>query len=200
MVLNRVEYALMNNPFRAILQRRSEVKRLLSMGGPMSGGVALEIGCGRGVGIEIILDVFGAEHVDAFDLDPRMVELAKLWTCHRNYQVALWRGDVAAIPIADGHYDAVFDFGVIHHVLNWHAAVSEVYRVLKLGGRFYAGEAFGKFLTRFPWRRLLNHPQEGRFDAAQFSEALSEAGFSGVTSTQFNGVFGWFIADKRNQP
>jgi hypothetical protein len=60
MLLNRVEYALMNNPLRAALQRHFEAARLLRMGGPMQGGTALEIGCGRGVGAELILDVFGA--------------------------------------------------------------------------------------------------------------------------------------------
>jgi ubiquinone/menaquinone biosynthesis C-methylase UbiE len=196
MLLNRVEYALMNSPFRAVAQRRFEAKRLLFMGGPMSGGLALEIGCGRGVGIEIILDVFGAEGVDAFDLDPRMVELAKRRTRHRGDQVTLWRGDVTTIPIDDEHYDAVFDFAMIHHVPNWRAAVSEVYRVLKPGGRLYAEEPFGKVLTRFPWRQLFNHPQEDRFDHAQFGKALGEAGFSVVTSTQLHGASGWFTADK----
>lgn len=71
MLLNRLEYALMNNPIRAVVQRRLEAHRLLSLGGRMSGGVAREIGCGRGVGIELILDMFGAERVDAFDMDPR---------------------------------------------------------------------------------------------------------------------------------
>jgi SAM-dependent methyltransferase len=76
-LLNRLEYALMNNPVRAGLQRHVEARRLLRMGGPMHGGRALEIGCGRGVGTELILDMFGAERVDAFDLDPRMVALAR---------------------------------------------------------------------------------------------------------------------------
>ena len=65
----------MNNPLRALIQRRFEAARLLRMGGPMEGGSALEIGCGRGVGVQLILDLFGADAVDAFDLDPRMVAL-----------------------------------------------------------------------------------------------------------------------------
>ena len=48
MLLNRFEYRLMNNPLRAALQRHCEARRLLTMGGAMNGGVALEIGCGRG--------------------------------------------------------------------------------------------------------------------------------------------------------
>ena len=47
MLLNRIEYALMNNPIRAVVQRRLEPHRLLSLGGRMSGGVAREIGSGR---------------------------------------------------------------------------------------------------------------------------------------------------------
>ena len=77
MLLNSVEYALMNNPVRAAIQRHFEARRLFDMGGPMGGGRALELGCGRGVGTELILEVFGAGSVDAFDLDPRMVALAQ---------------------------------------------------------------------------------------------------------------------------
>lgn len=69
MLLNRVEKALMNNPVRAAVQRLYEGERLMRLGGPAKGKVCLEIGCGRGVGAEIILDRFGAARVDAFDLD-----------------------------------------------------------------------------------------------------------------------------------
>jgi trans-aconitate methyltransferase len=37
----------------------------------------LEIGCGRGVGTEIILERFGARRVFAFDFDPTMVKRAR---------------------------------------------------------------------------------------------------------------------------
>jgi len=77
MLLNRAEYALMNNPIRAAIQRHLEARRMLRLGGPMIGGRALEIGCGRGVGIDLILRVLGADSVDAFDLDPRMVAQAR---------------------------------------------------------------------------------------------------------------------------
>src|SRR5579859_7782609 len=77
MLLNAIEKAMMNNPVRAAVQRHFEARRLLSMGGPVRGGDALEIGCGCGVGTELVLDVFGAARVDAFDLDADMVARAR---------------------------------------------------------------------------------------------------------------------------
>jgi hypothetical protein len=47
MILNRVEFVLMNNPIRAWIQRHFEASRLLRMGGMVEGGLALEIGCGQ---------------------------------------------------------------------------------------------------------------------------------------------------------
>jgi ubiquinone/menaquinone biosynthesis C-methylase UbiE len=37
----------------------------------------LEVGCGQGVGAEVILDRLGAARVTAFDVDESMVELAQ---------------------------------------------------------------------------------------------------------------------------
>ncbi len=67
----------MNNPIRAAVQRHVEASKLLRMGGAMDGGAALELGCGCGVGAELILQRFGAARVDGFDLDPRMVRRAR---------------------------------------------------------------------------------------------------------------------------
>jgi len=172
-LLNRAEYGLMNNPLRAAIQRHFEAPRLLRMGGPMGGGAALEIGCGRGVGIELIYEVFGADSVDAFDLDPSMVELARERLAARGLRARLWVGDVTAISSADERYDAVFDFGIIHHIPRWRGALAEVRRVLKPGGRFYAEEVLSDFIHNPLVRRLLDHPLEDRFDAATFSSALA---------------------------
>ncbi|CAN5795975.1 MAG: hypothetical protein H0T77_03080 [Pyrinomonadaceae bacterium] len=70
MKLNRFEKALMNNPVRALVQRRHEAALMERFGGRVEGGRVLEIGCGRGVGTEIIFERFRAQEVQAFDLDP----------------------------------------------------------------------------------------------------------------------------------
>jgi len=196
MLLNRAERLVMNNPIRAAVQRYGEARRLLEMGGGLDGGSVLEVGCGRGVGTELILDLFGAGRVDAFDLDPSMVELARQRLAGRGQRVRLWAGDITAIDAAAGSYDAVFDFGIIHHVPDWEAALREVFRVLRPGGRFYAEEVFERFIRSPLWRTLLDHPQEGRFDLEGFAGGLERAGFDVVDTRPFGPWFGWFIADR----
>lgn len=196
MLLNRAEKVLMNNPIRSAIQRHFEAKRLLAMGGPMNGGRALEVGCGRGIGTEIILDLFGADHVDAFDLDPDMVRLARKRLSRFGDKVKLWTGDLMSIPSAENIYDAVFDFAIIHHIPDWRKALEKVHRLLKPGGRFYAEEVFEKFTTHPFWRRILDHPEQGRFNHDQFRDALEQCGFRVKESNELWQQFGWFVADK----
>ena len=196
MILNRVEKLMMNNPVRSAVQRHFEARRLLQLGGAMSGGHALEIGCGRGVGTELVLDVFGADRVDAFDLDPDMVNLARDRLNGRGVQVRLWTGDASAIDALDGSYDAVFDFGIIHHIPAWRSAVAEVNRVLEPGGRFYAEEVLEPFIHNPLWRRLLEHPMRDRFDQGRFLDALRDVGFDVIGTSDLWRQFAWFVSDK----
>ena len=200
MLLNRVEKLLMNNPVRAAIQRRIEARRLLELGGTMDGGRALELGCGRGVGAEVILDVFGADRVDGFDLDPNMIDLASQRLRRRAGRVRLWVGDAESIPATDGAYDAVFDFGIIHHIHSWRNALREVERVLKPGGRFYAEEVLKRFILNPVARQLLDHPLNDRFDHWTFIDGIEAAGLQVLRSRDLAGLFGWYVAQKRPAP
>ncbi len=196
MLLNRIEKLMMNNPVRAALQRRYEAPKLVAMGGTMQGGRALELGCGRGVGAEIILERFGAEHVDAFDLDPDMVARARERLARFGDRVRLWVGDAEHIDAPDGAYDAVFDFGIIHHIPRWRGALAEIQRVLRPGGTFYAEEVLRDFIAHPVWRRVLDHPLEDRFDAEEFARAIEAAGLRPHETRTLGPWFAWFVASK----
>ena len=196
MLVNRLEKALMNNPIRAVVQRYCEARILRDLGGAMAGGRALEIGCGRGVGVSIILDSFGAEYVDAFDLDPSMVEIACRRHSHDSTRVRLWVGDAVEIEAADDTYDAVFDFGIVHHVPQWLSVLDEVHRVLKPGGRFYSEEVLKAFILTPVVRRVLDHPLADRFSHEEFLAALTGAGFSLVGERKLGNLFGWYVGEK----
>ncbi len=196
MLLNRVEKALMNNPLREWAQRHLEARWFLDLGGLAEGASALEVGCGRGVGVEIILDAFRAKRVDAFDLDPGMIRLARRRLASRGDRVRLWTGDATRIGAGDATYDAVFDFGIIHHVPDWPMALTEIYRVLKPGGRLYAEEMLERFILNPVVKRILDHPLENRFDAVQFSGALEAQGFRIVGERSVASLFARFVAEK----
>jgi SAM-dependent methyltransferase len=105
----------MNNPARAWLQRRCVARWLERLGGPVPGGRALEVGCGRGAAVRLVMERFGARRVVGLDLDVRMIALAR----RRLPDADLALADVAALPFAAASFDAVFDFGAIHFVADW---------------------------------------------------------------------------------
>jgi SAM-dependent methyltransferase len=167
---------------------------LEGLGGRMNGGVALEVGCGRGVGVGIILDRFGADRVEAFDLDPRMVELARARMANRGDRVRFSVGDAESIQAADATYHAVFEFGILHHVPDWRQALREIRRVTQPGGTFYAEDVYAGLISRRWSRNLLEHPEGGRFDRAGFTKAIRESGFQIIDETSLLGSFGFVAA------
>ena len=150
MRLNWLGRATMNNAARCLGQHYA-ASWLERLGGRVEGGRALEVGCGRGVGVRIILERFGAAAVEALDLDPKMIECAhRRLAAYGLARVQLSVGDVTCIKAGDATFDAVFDFGAIHLEPNWRKAVAEVRRVLKPGGKFYF-EWVTSSLLRLPY-------------------------------------------------
>lgn len=181
MLMNTVETALVNSPPRRWLQRYYETRVLLRFGGRLLPGArALEIGCGSGYGSRLVLERFGAASVDAVDLDPAMIHRAGQRLARYGDRVRLVQGSAtdlrAELDADDGGYDAVFDFGIVHHIPDWRAAIAEVARVLTPGGRFYFEEVTAHALARPIYQRLFDHPTEDRFTAEQFLDELAHHG------------------------
>ena len=193
MKLNQVEKALINNPLRELLQWRYEAPLLERLGGRVDGLRVLEVGCGRGVGVEILLRRLGAGHVTAFDLDPAMVALARRRLARYGpHRVTLLVASATSIPAPEASFDAAFDFGIIHHVPNWRAAVGEVRRVLRPDGRFFFEEVTSHALERWSYRTFLDHPTRDRFSAGQFVAELERHGIT-VDGRVVERFFGDFV-------
>jgi ubiquinone/menaquinone biosynthesis C-methylase UbiE len=179
MKLNAVETLLVNNPIRTLVQRFYEGPLLRKLGGSLEGACVLEVGCGQGTGARVLLEQFGVDKVCAIDLDSRQVRRAKHRLAgHCDSRVALVAGSVEWLPYPDKCFDAVFDFGMLHHVPLWQAAVTEICRVLKPGGRFFFEEVTRAALNRWLYRTLLKHPAENRFSEAEFVAELAANGIA----------------------
>lgn len=181
MLMNRVETALVNSPPRRWLQRFGELPWLDRLGGAVPPGArVLEIGCGSGYGTQLLLTRFDPARVDAVDLDPAMIARAERRLARFGDRVRLAQGSVtdlqAALDSEDDSYDVVVDFGIVHHVPEWRAALDEVARVLEPGGKFVFEEVTAKALATRTYRMLFDHPEHDRFTAEQFTTALRERG------------------------
>lgn len=133
------------------------------------------MGCGRGVGIEILL-AHGAASVTGFDLDPKMVALAQQRLAQYGARARVFVGDAVVIASPDASFDAVVDYGIIHHIPPWPQALREIARVLKPGGIFYFEDLLKGLISARPKRALFDHPQATQFTDGEFRAGLEMAG------------------------
>ncbi len=201
MKMNSIEKFLMNNPIRAAFQHLVEAPLLEKLGGKTEGLAVLEVGCGRGVGTEIIFKRFGARSVYAVDIDPDMIRRAKQRLAHYSpQQLKLVVGDVTSIDAANQTFDAVFNFAIIHHVPDWQNSIKEIHRVLKTGGRFFFEEVTTHALNKWSYRTFMEHPSENRFSAEEFVSELKKQGLEiiGNVELRHGGDFIFGVAKRIN--
>jgi ubiquinone/menaquinone biosynthesis C-methylase UbiE len=143
--LGKLEFRAMNNPLRRLRQKRREFPLFLRMlqkhGIKLSGKVIMDMGCGSGFGTELIVKRLSPSQVIAFDLMPEQIKLAE----KRGLPVDFKVGDATAIDVPDASCDAIFDFGVLHHIPLWRKALMETVRVLVPGGALLVEEPHKMF-------------------------------------------------------
>lgn len=155
MRLSLTEFIAMNNLFRRWSQKYIEFrmfkKMLLKRNLSLSEKAIVDAGCGSGYSTELIRNEYNPSRILAFDYMPEQISLAKKRLKNVDFKV----GDMTSIVSENGQYDAVFVFGVIHHIPDWKKAIDETMRVLKTGGVLLIFEPKADF--RFTWNDLENY-------------------------------------------
>ena len=187
MKLNRIEFLLMNNPLRANIQKRYELKILRKMSSIKNIDIALEIGCGNGNGTRLINKYFTPKKIIAIDLDEKMIDVAQKRNKGSNFVFKVM--DASKLDFPDNYFDTIFDFGIIHHISNWKDCIKELRRVLKPNGEIILEEVsietftlgIGKLC-----RKILDHPYESMYTSKEFTDYLIQTGFEILNYKEFN--------------
>ncbi len=92
----------------------------------------LDVGCGTGPMIELLVKEFPDRNYTGIDLTPRMIEVAQeKKLAHTKFLV----GDSENLPFAENTFDAVICTNSFHHYPNPQAFINGVARVLKKSGK-----------------------------------------------------------------
>jgi ubiquinone/menaquinone biosynthesis C-methylase UbiE len=125
------------------------------------------------VGLPLLLDKFCAKQAYGIDLDRLQIARARQRLARKHAgRVDLRVADVEHLPFADVSFDALFDFGILHHLPDWQAGIAEIRRVMKPGGTFFFEEVTRAALDRWMYRGLFEYPRENRFSEAEFVQEL----------------------------
>jgi SAM-dependent methyltransferase len=137
--------------------------RILGALGLRDGMRALDVGCGTGDDVRAMAAIVGAAGgAVGIDVSEALIAEARKRVAADGVAIELHVGDAHALPFADGSFDVVRTERVLQHLIDPAAAVAEMARVARVGGRVAAAEPDWETLVvdgvdKPIARRLFNH-------------------------------------------
>jgi ubiquinone/menaquinone biosynthesis C-methylase UbiE len=104
------------------------VQLILETFGDLAGKRVLDVGCGKGRFARVLSERHPQARICGFDLVEAMLRFAPegIWRC---------AGSMTALPFAAGAFDCAYATESLEHAVDIGAAVGEICRVVKPGGR-----------------------------------------------------------------
>lgn len=121
---------------------RARLRQALS---PSPGERILEVGPGTGYYTLDVAEWIGVDgRLDMIDVQQEMLDHTLRRARERGVRnITETRGDATALPYPDGTFDAAYLVAVLGEIPDQDAALRELARVLRPGGRLVVGELFG---------------------------------------------------------
>ncbi|WP_415813165.1 class I SAM-dependent methyltransferase [Mesobacillus thioparans] len=159
---------------KMVKQHKPETLWTIELLNIKQGESVLELGCGAGYAMKLILEQDESNSVIGLDLSPTVIRSAKM----RNKKAFIEekadfiQGNVKSLPFEDGQFDKVFSIHTIYFWDELSTTVSEIYRVLQPGGDFILTLCDGK--NDIIWEGIRSMINE------QLIPIMKNQGFSGV--------------------
>jgi SAM-dependent methyltransferase len=170
---------------RDMQRRRRLVRAALGAG---AGARILDVGCGPGFHVAELLDEVGADgSIVGVDRSPQMLAVAAR-RCQGHDNVQFLEADATSLPVEDAGFDRALSVQVLEYVADVDAALAELHRALRPGGRVVVWDvdwATVSWYSRDParmrrvlraWDEHLTHPSLPQTLAAR----LRSVGFADV--------------------
>jgi len=157
----------------------------INLVGLQPGQRLLDIGCGRGGDVLKAAAIVGdSGQAVGVDLSPAMIEAARRAAAEQGMANAqFYQGDVEALPLSNGIFDAIVSDCAINHALDKKRAYAEIYRVLKPGGRMVVSDVVA--LEELP-KEIKDDPAAwadcfgGAISESEYMAAIESAGFADI--------------------
>lgn len=189
------------------------VRALFSPAGPASGARVLELGCGPGFYACRLSEEYPQIHTTGVDLSRRLIARAKSRAANRSLRNCTFtHGDARALPDPSNSIDGVIVSRLFLILLERQAVLSEIFRVLKPGGRCFIAEPTSGFRGSIPlgcmWllSKLTSTPA-GKYREPRQAEVLSAHDFAalvhsqpwGALELQYDGWYQYAVCEKASQ-
>ncbi len=192
-------YKALNREYRALAGRyerrwhrylQASIDRTLDHVELAPGQCLLDLGCGTGLMLKRLERRQPDARLMGADLSPDMLAIARERLAP---STALLRAAMESLPLADRSVDLLVSTSVFHFVRDPTAAVREMYRVLKPGGRLVLTDWCRDFMTMRlldTYLKALDRPHHHICTSGEFGGLLDQQGFSGVALSGYR--IDWF--------
>lgn len=152
-------------------------------------GRVVDVGCGTGLLLEMLLARHPGAHASGVDLSPEMLSRAR---SRLGGRAKLLLGDAAALPLASSRFDAVVSSSALHHWPRPERALGEIARVLRPGGQLVVTDWSDDHLPTRLLSGLLRwtDPSHHRtYSVRELRGMLQRAGFRAIEDRRYR--LGW---------
>jgi ubiquinone/menaquinone biosynthesis C-methylase UbiE len=186
--------ALFTSPAVAMLYDNAQavLRRLLTTFRPPiewlnlpPGGIALDVGCGPGNVTASLARAMGRGGL-AVGLDVSEAMLARAVRAEAGPQVGFLRADAQRLPLRDATVDAVVSIAALQHIPDPAAALVEMTRVLRPGGRLAVMVPTAGRAAQI-WRKLPNLGTN-MFGDDELGDILEDHGFVSVRTNNYGPI------------